>query len=195
LWNFSERAETKQALQNHYDKDASESDNSFKKVARKGKAKAKHDSYKSREDSYKSKASRPAKELDFYCSYHKANDTHDTTKCKVLNGDKDYKQKKTSFADDKNKKDSHRDKAKYKSKSRDMHLLQEKLEVEKAKFRKLNIRLNARLKAEEKSDADESSSGSEEEPQQRTFKPKEELFSSSSSSEHASGTESESSQD
>ncbi len=196
---FSERAETKQALQHHYDKDASESDNSYKKVARKGKSsKSKHDSYKSREDTHKGK-SRSAKELEFYCSYHKANDSHDTVKCKVLNGEKDYK-KKTSFADDKNKRDNkerHRssDKAKYKSKSRDLNVLQEQLEGQKQKFKKLNIRLNARLKAEEKSDAGESSSESEEDPQQRTFKPKEELFSSSSSSEHASGTESEDSQD
>jgi hypothetical protein len=188
---FSERAETKQALQHHYDKDASESDNSYKKVARKGKSsKSKHNSYKSREDTHKGK-SRSAKELEFYCSYHKANDSHDTVKCKVLNGEKDYK-KKTSFADDKNKRDKRdSEKAKYKAKSRDLHLLQIKLEEQKARFKKLNIRLQARADAEEKSEASEASSNeSEEDPKQRTFKPKEELFSSSAESEHASGTES-----
>ena len=187
-----ERAETKQALKHHIQKEAEASasgsdDNSYKKVARKGK------SHKAKHDSYKSKASRPAKELEYYCKLHKQNDSHDTEKCKVLNGDSSYK-KKTSFAQDKHKRDDKRssEKAKYKAKSRDLHLLQLKLEEQKDKFKKLNICLKARVDSEEKSEASkDSSSENEEEPKQRTFKPKEELFSSSSAGEHASQTESE----
>ncbi len=101
-----ERAETKQALKHHIQKEAEASasgsdENSYKKVARKGK------SHKAKHDSYKSKASRPAKELDYYCKLHKQNDSHDTEKCKVLNGDSWYK-KKTSFAQDKHKRDEKR---------------------------------------------------------------------------------------
>jgi hypothetical protein len=103
-----------------------------------------------RQKSIKKKDSRPKrdKKLDFYCRYHKENDSHDTADCKVLNnGDAKKVKRSGDWKDPKNRE------KKYK---RELHLMQTKANRYKSKLAKLRM--------------DSSSSEEEEEPRPRKQK-------------------------
>ena len=195
---FSERAETKEALTTHksVSKPDSESDsgNSYKKVARKAKSKrSKHDSSYSRRER--------DERQEYFCSVHGSNPTHGSKTCKVLLNDGN--KKKTSWKDKETKREYSDYKSKYKTKSRDLNLLQKSVQSEKEKWKALNARLRAKVNPPD----DRESLFAKDEPSDdakkpaakaRTFKPKEEIgeeydYSSTSSSESSDSTESESS--
>jgi hypothetical protein len=169
---ISERAETKEAIgKAKYDRD-NESDSSGSERPKKRSSTSKK---KSKKDHYREK------EREFYCSYHKANSTHDSSDCKVLKGSKEKpawkKPDKAGYKD------------KYKNKSRDFNILQAEVKKEKDKYIKL------RKKYAKDDSASEESSDESRKPAAKKGKDKDEVpklsrreydSSSSSSSESSS---------
>ena len=95
-----------------------------------------------RERDSRSKTTKKSKKEAFYCRYHKANDSHDTTDCKVING----REKEGGYQ--KNRSDDYK-KDKYKKKYKELHVLQEAADKEKKRYQR------ARAKLSKNSDTDE----------------------------------------
>ena len=122
-----ERAETKEAIQKRRSSKYDSDDDSSVDERRTRKPSKKAKTYKGRKE--------------YYCKEHGPNSTHDTKDCKVikgrLEGKSDWKKKDTSEG-------KYQDyKAKYKSKHRELNLLQMETKKEKAKWAKAYKKLKA----------------------------------------------------
>ena len=135
---ISERAETKEALENkrkpkYYDSASDESRN--KKSSRSSKSRKRHET----------KYAAPRERKEFFCKEHGANSTHNSRDCKVLNNPGDRDQKPNWKKPDHHKKDYKDHRAKYKNKIRDMNVMHREAKAEKDKWKKANKTLQAKL--------------------------------------------------
>jgi hypothetical protein len=164
---ISERAETKEALQNatskrNSDDDSSDEDDRSKKNRPKFKKPKTAGSYKA------------TPSMDYYCKEHGPNPTHNSIKCKVLIGRRENKEKWKSKDKPEGKYTDY--KSKYKKKHNELNLLQQSVKKEKAKWTKAYKRLKSNEADNAKVDLSSSSSedGEEEQATQaRTFQPRE----------------------
>ena len=75
------------------------------------------------------KTAKKSKHDSFYCKYHKSNDSHNMADCKVLNN------RNREDGHQKNRKDDYKkDKNKYQKKYKELHVMQEAFNAEKAKY-------------------------------------------------------------
>ena len=118
-----------------------------------------------------------------YCKEHGPNSTHDSVDCKTIKGRKGEMPKKTWASKNKDYKE------KYKSKHRELNMLQADLKKSKKAYRLLKSKEGGRAKKAESSDDDNESKSSSE---ARTFVPREDTRArQKSSSENDSATASE----
>jgi hypothetical protein len=107
--------------------DSDNSDKGYKRVT--------HEKVQKKQKTFKKNEQRPRnlqKQEYYYCKYHKANSTHDSVDCKVLNG---LKADRDKAARRNNVRGEARD-IKYKKKYKEMHLLQVTADNEKAKYKR-----------------------------------------------------------
>jgi len=176
---ISERAETKEALENkrktkYYD-DSTSDESRDKKPSRSKKSRSKHET--------------PRERKEFFCKQHGANSTHDSRDCKVLNNAGGRDERPNWKQPDRQKKDYKDHKAKYKNKIRDMNVMQREAKDEKEKWKKANKTLQAKLHGETSAQA---SSSSEEDMPPLIFKRKKPDPQSNESSSSSSDSDSSS---
>ena len=143
---ISERAETKEALENKrkpkYYESASD-DSRDKKPSRLAKSRKKHET----------KYAAPRERKEFFCKEHGANSTHNSRDCKVLNNPSDRDSKPNWKQPDQHKKDYKDHRSKYKNKIRDMNIMHREAKAEKEKWKKANKTLQSKLNNEPEAQA------------------------------------------
>jgi len=181
---ISERAETKEALGIHKNRNfESDDDDSSGDERHTRKQTKKH----------KSKPANPYNQkFKYYCKEHGPNNTHEGKACKVLNARKEKPEYRKRDSPEGKYKDYH---SKYKKKNQELNVLQRETKREKAKWTKAYNKLKSEAASRTSDDVSEGEVSKSKETQRRTFTPKEHQHDDYSNSSSDSSSSSSSSSD